>query len=277
MPNDLDNRRRAFAEAVTVEAWHGDFSTGDGKVDLHADVVFGTARVGGEAQSPVRFKLRIRQADVVVVIPNSEPVVVDTPSVSRDAPEFRAHLTETVQQSARLYAIGQASASASPKGVGASLTGSVSAERGVGREAKVEVTGEMAVMAVTQSKTSDGAYRWTIESVVDRHLIGRPWDAANAPRLKLIDQRKDRTKGIPPTVRVEVRCRREDIEIDEITLKDEPFWGKARAALGYGNRIAAAESYIRDQLIKEGLEVDNIADAFGQLTLASTTAEEIID
>ena len=42
--------------------------------DLHADVVFGVARVGGEADSPVRFRLSIKRAGIIVLIPESEPV-----------------------------------------------------------------------------------------------------------------------------------------------------------------------------------------------------------
>jgi hypothetical protein len=37
--------------------------------------------------------------------------------------------------------------------------------------------------------------------------------------------------------------------------------------------MAAAESYIRDRLSEEGLDVKNIDDIFGQLTLANVTAE----
>jgi hypothetical protein len=65
MSNDQNNRKRAFAEVVTIEAWHRPFSAETSKADLHADVVFGTARVGGEADSPVRFRLRMKRADIV--------------------------------------------------------------------------------------------------------------------------------------------------------------------------------------------------------------------
>ena len=41
------------------------------------------------------------------------------------------------------------------------------------------------------------------------------------------------------------------------------------------NRLAAAESYIRDRLQEEGLEVRNIDDAFGELLMGSVTAEAL--
>ena len=64
MNSNSDNRKRAFADVVTVDAWHGSFLEGHAKVDLHVDVVFGTARVGGESQSPVRFRLSAKRAEV---------------------------------------------------------------------------------------------------------------------------------------------------------------------------------------------------------------------
>lgn len=104
-------------------------------------------------------------------------------------------------------------------------------------------------------------------------LEGRPWDANESPRLEIIDQRNNRHKGIPPTLRVEVRCRREDLEITEIDLKDSSVLEKAKNKIGFRNRLAAAEAYIRDRLAKEGLTIKKFNDSFGEITLASTIAE----
>ena len=48
-----------------------------------------------------------------------------------------------------------------------------------------------------------------------------------------------------------------------------------KRGLGSGNKMAAAESYIRDRLMSEGLDVVNIEDVFGQITLGSVIAESI--
>lgn len=74
MSQNADNRKRAFADVVSIDAWHDSFSEAYASVDLHADVVFGTARVGGECDSPIRFRLSVKRAEVVIVIPNTEPV-----------------------------------------------------------------------------------------------------------------------------------------------------------------------------------------------------------
>ena len=48
MNSNSDNRKRAFADVLTIDAWHGSFLEGHAKVDLHVDVVLGTARIGGD-------------------------------------------------------------------------------------------------------------------------------------------------------------------------------------------------------------------------------------
>src|SRR4051794_22753548 len=106
---NTENRKRAFADVVTIDAWHDSFSK-ESTVDLHADVVFGTARVGGDSQSPVRFRLSLRRAEVIVIIPDSEPVSVDRKSVSRDAPELEGRLTQIVERTAQANLKASASA-----------------------------------------------------------------------------------------------------------------------------------------------------------------------
>jgi hypothetical protein len=95
------------------------------------------------------------------------------------------------------------------------------------------------------------------------------------PRLALEDNRKDPYSGIPPAVRVEVRCKREDLEIEDLVIKDESQWEALKRGFGFGNKMAAAESYIRDRLMDEGLDVVNIEDVFAQITLGIVIAEPV--
>jgi hypothetical protein len=97
MRGNTDNRKRAFADVVTIDAWHNEFNDECKTADLHADVVFGTARLGGEAASQVRFRLSIKRAEIVVIVPELEPLSVAKTSVSRDAPEFQAKKTGTIE------------------------------------------------------------------------------------------------------------------------------------------------------------------------------------
>jgi hypothetical protein len=89
---------------------------------------FGVARVGGEADSPVRFRLSIKRAEIIVLIPESEPVRVDKRSVSRDSPASKGHLTQVVERALETSAEGAA-------GIGLS-------KDKFGGSAKLEVTRE---------------------------------------------------------------------------------------------------------------------------------------
>jgi hypothetical protein len=272
MNNNFDNRKRAFADVVTIDAWHNAFDNENSKADLHADIVFGVARVGGESESPVRFRLSIKRAEIVVVVPESEPVSVDRTSVSRDSPDLQARLTEVNEQATQANVKGSISGSLGPIGLTGSAGLDAGAQASITASRKLEISSVVSLMLVTQSQTVDGHYRWAIEPQLGQILEGRPWDASKQPRLKLVDKRKDRSKGIPPIVRVEVRCRREDLTIEDLQIKDDSLWESAKSRFGFKNKMAAAESYIRDRLTEEGLEVKNIHDIFATLTLGSVTA-----
>jgi hypothetical protein len=273
MKSNSHNRKRAFAEVVTVDAWHKPFGTKNARVSLHTHVVFGTARVGGEEDSPVRFRLRVKRADIVVVVPPTEPVRVDKASVSRDTPKKSGQLTEVIEKSRSAKSVASGSAKLDKEGIATSATVERSGDSRAATNTKLEITTPFRLFVVTQSQTAEGDYQWRVETETQDALDGSPWDANEEPRLKLVDKRTDPDRGIAPSVRIEVRCKREDLIIDDFELKDESLWNKLTGAIAFKNRLAAAESYIRDRLAEEGLEVQSIEDKFGELTLARVTAE----
>ncbi len=268
-----DNRRRALSEVVALEAWHDDFTTKRRKVDLHVDVVFTEGRIGGRAGDVVRFRLRLKRADVVVVIPPSEPARVIKSSVSRDAPRSTVSAHETRKAKTSLAAGAKLTLGLSHKGP--SGDGSAKGEAGLtrSRERALEIVESLDRLTVTQVQTREGDYAWRIVPSDGGHLDSRPWDAAKQPRLKIEDTRADPAKGIAPSVRVEVRCRREDLEIDDIALTDASAL-KAALALPFGrNRKIAAEALIRTRLFESGLATGDIGDPFAEMVLCATIAE----
>jgi hypothetical protein len=158
-----------------------------------------------------------------------------------------------------------------PKGA----TGSGGIEAGArassSKREKLELAVPVAEHSVTQSKTGDGHYRWIIEMRAGGALSGRAWDALKDPRLKLIDERSN--KSLEPSVLLEVRCRAEDLIVEDVEVKDEGVWTKASSRFGVKNRLAAAIAYIKTKLVEGGLEVNNIEDKFGEVTLTQVAAE----
>lgn len=272
MATTLSNRRRAFADVVSIDAWTGDFSKGT-EVSFHADVVFGSARVGGEADAPVRFKLRVKRAEVVLVISDFEPVKVDPKTVFRGTPEPEVQISALEERSTNANARGAFGVNASTSAIDGKVEIGASGETSITAKRRTETTSSARSMHVKQSKSAEGYYRWEIKANDQKTLDGRPWNSSE-PNARLVDQRPEGSTSLPPSVRVEVRCRREDLVIDDLEVKNEGLMSKIRRKAGYKNRMAAAVSYIRDELLKEGLHVANIEDAFGQLTLGSVIAHE---
>lgn len=269
MGKGSNSRRQAFSEVVSIDAWHGPFDNGNRKAALHADVVFGTARVGGEENSKVRFRLSVKAVEVIVVISDAEPVSVDKASVRREPAVIKAKGTAEQEKSFEISGESELNL-----GVGRaernSFTGNITGKMKKILREKENKTYEILNINVVQSKTIDGFYCWKVNGRDGKALDGRPWDAVSEPRLTLVDKRSSSEMSLPPAIRLEVRCLREDLIIKDIEVKD----GTVRQSiLSSPNKKAAAESYIRDRLMEEGLEVASVSEKFGSLTLAAVFAD----
>jgi|SRR5215204_247580 len=182
-PQNSANRRRVFSDAVSIDAWHDRFDGKRSIVDLHADVVFGVARVGGDTDSPIRFRLSIKRAEVVVVIPDTEPISVNPKSVAREITEPQGQLTEIVEQNAHTRAKAKFSASTSSAIPNVKGSAELEAQGAASARRKLKISSTIRFMTVTTSKTEEGYYRWLIKPSTSATLEGAPWDAVKEPRL----------------------------------------------------------------------------------------------
>jgi hypothetical protein len=249
----VDNQKRLFADVVTVDAWHAPFGAEASTADLRVDAVFDVGRVGGEAEAPIRFRLGLRRAEVVVVISPTEPIEVLRQSVAR----------ETVCNPSQL----------GPGGLpvrGATTGAQIQPPPASAPSEALPLIPEIGVI---QSQDAEGNYRWKLSPRGGEILIGRGWDAPTSPRLTLRDTRKSLTH-VGASVRIEVRCRREDIHIFDIQSKDEGMDDAIRSVHGFENRRAAAEAYIRSALSREKLRFNNFDDPFGEVCIADVIAQE---
>lgn len=271
-----DNRARILGDVVSLDVWHQAFSNETPKVALHVDVAFRTSKVGAEAESPVRFELGLKKAELAIVLPEHEPAAIDPSSISRDTPKKeRGTRKRKYAKHQSKKAKGKFGTQISPKGIKPKASAGVGFELGEVIEESAETRQKIETISVTQSKDTQGNYRWEIESESGTPLQGHPWNADSAPRLKIIDTRTDKDKGIAPVVRAAVRCLREDLDIKQIEAKDPKIFEQIMEKLGFRNRMAAAEAYIRQQLEKEGLYFSDISEKYSALELANVSAQEI--
>lgn len=262
-----------FADVVSIDAWHSPFDGKSGTASLHVDVVFNTARLGGEATAPVRFRLSLKRAELVVILPPTEPLEIIRSSVDRTQNTTIVQKTDRIidQKHANIHAGARVSTS-SP------FITAVNAETGLGMRSQsnksVSVESQTSMVLVTQSQTSEGHYRWELKSAVETQLSGRGWEAKTEPRFKFRDKRKKKSH-LTGSMRVELRCRREDLLIEDIQVKNEPLLAKLRSASSLRNKIIAVESYLKNALLAEDLHFTDVSDPFGELCLADLMVEEL--
>jgi hypothetical protein len=275
MGNNFDNRQRAFAELKSIEAWHGEFTNECKRVALHADVTFGTARLGGEPESKVRFKLSLQRAELIVILSDNEPAIIDPSSVARNW----QILTGTKSRRSKNLKSGSASFEAAVGISEAGANGSISASAKGAMEGEYEetvtATEDVCRIRVSHARSEGKDQKWRFDPEFGALLEGKPWSANEKPLLDIIDQRIDSKKGIPPVVTLELRCLREDLYIEDIEVKDPSLLDRVNPNWNSRNHQIAAEAYIRNKLIEHGLETGDLGDAYARLVLGVVTASTL--
>lgn len=264
-----DNRRRALHEVVSLDGWYDPFSHKKKLSALHVDVAFHEGIIGGDdPESDVIFRLKLKRADVVVVVPEVEPLSVEKASVSRDAPNKEVTRTEKGLLVRKRSASISGTLTAVPMAIFGAVKAGLNGELSDQKEESVSSREKLTAMSVLQIMTPDGHYAWRIEPNLGDALSGRPWNALRQPRLKLKDKRPIGSKSIEPGVNLEIRCRKSDLQIWDVKLKSGE---KIKGA----NNLIAAEIEIRNRLIGSGLLLDRDDFEYSMLTLNNVRANSL--
>lgn len=256
----MSNIRRIFESVVSVDAWRTTFEAESGLARIHVDVSFLRGKLGDDPDSPARFELALSRAEVVFVIPANEPLKVVQSTVKRERP-----LVVTSASSREVETSGKIAAAANFNAKsGASASGEVSAAKAYSAKESVTASSQGGAITWAQSKRSDGQYCWELAPRTAKHLLGKVWDAVSEPLLSVKFATESR---MDPVVRIEIRCRREDLLISNVQIKNTS--GFERFSLGSTkNKMAAAEAFIINALSSRNLDVKNFDDPFGEIVLA---------
>jgi hypothetical protein len=257
------NDRRVLLGPVSLDAW---FVESKGGFKLHAHLNFGEHRFGGETEAPVRFKLKIRNAELVAVVPETEPVSCDKSTVYRGTKSSVIRYQEEESSNAQNQKKGRVRIGPA----GASVDGTTAIKRGEGRKRKT--AGSVKSISVSQRLDELQNSVWEMSGAKSAGMIGSPWDCNDRPLLTLKDKRTVKKDGMEPQIRLEVYCYRENLEISEIEIKSDdakPFFdSKSKQDR---RRLAAAESYIRSKLMELQLgefKENEVSEPFKRLCLA---------
>jgi hypothetical protein len=165
-----------FADVVTIDAWHPAFSADTAVVDLHADVVFRVARLGAESDSPLRFRLGLKRAEVVAIIPPNEPIRILKDGVARDQSISKGRLRRNIDTIEKEQAGLTGIAKVSTKAVQAGLSAEGSLNYELTKKSHFESEQTVRLILVTQTKDAEGNYRWELEPASGQVLEGRGWE-----------------------------------------------------------------------------------------------------
>ena len=261
------NLIRSIADVVSLDGWTEEVEDG---IQIHADVVFRTAAVGGDQGDVVRFRLSLFRAELVGIIRNTEGLKLKPSSVSRDRVQRKITVSKQ-HESGRSTQRGiegriGASGAAFIPGVAANYLN----KRSKRTSRSFSESMEMDNIAVQHRKGNDGHHRWELVCGDGQILRGSGWDSNEAPRFEI---EKPRASKLDRCILFQIRCLREDMHFEDIELI--PINGKPVRLLEKTdrNKLAAVEAYIKTKLVEHGLLAGDLGNPFTEICLLETTVE----
>ena len=172
------NLTRAIADVVSLDGW---VEEGEQGLQIHADVVFRTASVGGNKGDAVRFRLSLFRAELVSIIRSTEGLKLKPSSIARDRVKRTIAISNS-SESGRTSSRGfQGGLGLSPVNLIARLRGTYHNDRTRTNITTLSESTELDNIAVQHRKGSDGNHRWELVSADGKILNGSGWDSSKAP------------------------------------------------------------------------------------------------
>jgi hypothetical protein len=266
------NRIRILSELVAIDAWHKPIKIDGNKATVHVELTFKQGRIGGDdADFPFTFRISLKRALLTVSV---EPQLdVDRESIARNVPEASVEHTRLRIAREKAAASLDAGMKLTPVHVSAQLAANAGISKDVAKEEQFKIVQNSPQTLVTYEPLSRTEYRWSLDPVFDNELNGQPWDAIMAPRLAI---RPNGSNGkIEPSIKVELSCALEDLDITDIEPKKNPkFTDKIKEFVFHDTNKAAAVQHLKLVLQEADLEPGKLDNRFSQIMVASVIALE---
>jgi hypothetical protein len=236
----------------------------EGRFNVHVDVVFTTGKFGGAPNDKIEFELNLKRAQIVVICGDGAKARIS--SIARESVDWVGKEIISVSTSKNVgggVSLALDTKPSTPLSAKARLEAAAKAEV----ENKREFERSIGSFLVQHLMTDDHKPSWEVLPGNGKTLLGSPWDASDRPRIQ-IDFVGDAVSK-EPSVRIEVRCRGEDLDFGEgIVIKDS---AKAGLFVRKPNRDvnrAAAEQFLKEVLRTKGLSAGGVGEKFGSITIA---------
>lgn len=270
------NTHRTLKGLVSVNAWfqkHGDNSR---YLTLHANVSFNQERIGGDIDCAVTFKLAVKQCRIIYINSLGGAFRIDEKSVSMPKPLNNAEIRKKITSKAG--ASGSGTLSLNRRSMDFGVSGSANSEHCQSVE---ETHSENRNLYGETWSMIDGNHSWSVngDRLPDGRLDGAVFNAHEAPRLSVIDQRneaqrvKDSESCMEPMASIIIRCKQEDIDIYEIKYKDPEKQRTFERSQHKKEKILAAKQVLKLALLQEGLSAGNPNDPYSDLQICDVQFE----
>lgn len=268
-----DNVARSFCKAVSLLAWHEGFRR-NADSPLHIYASFASDFLGGDAGSKVSFTIRIKRADIVVLVPDEQRESVHIPpglivTDTKPREPIRRRRKQAQEQLASSKSVAKLKLGAKP---GLKLEDTALGQDVLQDGLALDDT-IYPIDVTFQQLPSDRRIlpSFNVEQQDGSHLKGQVWYKDEQVRAVLRATRKYANGEDEPFVKVQVRCRRADLDPTDIILHD-PSWvekiGKLMGLPSERAKLAAVESKLRDHIIKVMLDPPDLSLPGSELILA---------
>ena len=264
--NNLNNKR-IFSNLVAVEIDCDKITESNKETDLMLYMSFNEARLGGNPNDKVSFKVQVHKAECFIIVgegaERNENVVIDKSSVLRINPSHEKDIEESAGESSKKYLKGNLS-------LGKFFNIGAGAGKTDGSEKTIKKTYKAGNIDYTYHPVSKNQLRWLLTPEAgSSNLQGSVWNGSQK-MLKLIDKRID-PKHILASVKLIIECRRDDLRITNIKYSNPRSKIKN---LNPKKRLLAIEM-IKNALIEYKLtdKSDDISHDYAIIRLADILVE----
>lgn len=254
------NLVKQISSGISVFGWYTKFDDA-GEAHVHVDINFDVAKFGGAAADKVQFELEFSRVEVIVFCGDGVAPIRSSIARVLNVRDYEVRVVEELKSEGSVGAAFAASTSKAPS-FEANASGAISKT-----QTKTSERTEVASTVVIRHGMHGNRHPyWQIRESSGAALSGAPWDPVNEPRFKFtfVESKIDPD----PNLRVVLKCRTEDLIIKNIKIKsEEKNLLSLKTKSPTANRIAA-EQFLRDLILKEGLPMPVLEQAFGEVTVA---------
>ncbi|MFD1786631.1 hypothetical protein ACFSC3_03500 [Sphingomonas floccifaciens] len=276
MAENTHNRLRQLQGLISIDAWHGE-STVTGHVDLRAYVNFDEARLGGQSDDEVAFRLSLRKAELILRQSEPKSFKFDPAHLWRGDKSISVE-RKTLKNAGRKNIRSRSSdleASKSPK---LSFSSERSSEDSISGSVESKAEESSKTINVSFSRNDPTRPGWILKPREDAPrvkdaevLYGQPWDEDEISLAKLIMNKNHASAEMLSMLSIYVICRQEDLVFHDIKIKGQNgTWITMPEA---SPKRFVIQEYLRKSLMSEGLPGSDLHNPFAIVHLGEAISE----